>query len=268
MGNKLLRICTALLLVVGIAACSNGADSKDASSSNNYADGKAMQVIANGLEARWKLTDEFDSAGKDATASDYKDWINAELKIDKSLRNEKFKSSAMQKDVIDYINVLEESKTVVDKYPMSGLDFWTKWSETYDKRTALIKKFVDKYDLKVSKEYSKTLKELVDNGKAAQSQTEKKDAINALVSSLAWTTTDDGYGNYTLTATAQNNTKYNIKDLSIVLSIYDQNNVKQQETYTSVDSWKAGETIKLEAYAQSAPTRVESSVDYFDTSDE
>lgn len=268
MGNKLLRICTALLLVVGIAACSSNADSKDASSSNNYADDKAMQVIATGLEARWKLADESDASGDSETASSYKDCINTELKNDKSLRNEKFKSSAMQKDVIDYIDVLEESKKIVEKYPMSDADFWTKWNETYDKRTALIKKFVDKYDLKVSKECSKTLKELVDNGKAAQSQTEKKDAVNALVSSLNWTTTDDGYGNYTLTATAQNNTKYNINDLGINLYLYDQNNVKQEETYTSVDSWKSGETIKFEAYPQSAPTRVESHVDYFDTSDE
>ena len=60
-------------------------------------------------------------------------------------------------------------------------------------------KFVDKYDLKVSDQYADTLKELVDNGKAAQAQNDEKEAVNALVSSLQWSTTDDGYGSYTLT---------------------------------------------------------------------
>jgi hypothetical protein len=59
---------------------------------------------------------------------------------------------------------------------MNGDDFWPKWDETYDKRTAVIKKFVDKYDLKVSDKYADTLKELVDNGKAAQAQNDEKDA--------------------------------------------------------------------------------------------
>ena len=127
---------------------------------------------------------------------------------------------------------------------------------------------MDKYDLKISDKYADTLKELVDNGKAAQAQNDKKDAVNALVSSLQWSTTDDGYGSHTLTATAQNTTKYNIKDLSIVLSLYDQSGVKQEETYASIDSWKAGETVKFEAYPSAAPARVEASVDYFDTSNE
>ncbi|MCI7218931.1 MAG: FxLYD domain-containing protein [Parafannyhessea umbonata] len=268
MRKRLLGICAALLLLVGISACGGNSGNKDASTSNDYADDSAMQVIASGLEARWRLTDQQDASGKEATATDYKKWIDAELKKDKPLRNRKFKNSDMQKDVIDYIKLLEDSRKVVEKYPMSGGDFWTKWDETYDKRTAVIKKFVDKYDLKVSDQYADTLKELVDNGKAAQAQNDEKEAVNALVSSLQWSTTDDGYGSYTLTATGQNTTKYNIKDLSIVLSLYDQSGVKQEETYTSIDSWKAGETVKLEAYPSAAPARVEASVDYFDTSSE
>ena len=268
MRKRLFGICAALLLLVGISACGGNANNKDVSASNDYADDSAMQVIASGLEARWRLGDQLGASGKEETATDYKKLIDAELKKDKPLRNRKFKNSDMQKDVIDYIKLLEESRTVVEKYPMNGDDFWPKWYETYDKRTAVIKKFVDKYDLKVSDKYADTLKELVDNGKAAKAQNDEKDAVNALVSSLQWSTTDDGYGSYTLAATGQNTTKYNIKDLSIVLSLYDQSGVKQEETYTSIDSWQAGETVKLEAYPSAAPARVEASVDYFDTSNE
>lgn len=212
-----------------------------------------MSVIADGLEARWRLTNEFEASGNTATSSDYQDWVDAELDKDKPLRNRQFKDSDLQKDAIDYIQVLEDSKEVVNSYTVDSVDSATKWTDVYNKRTALIKELVDDHGLKVSKKYQNLLDDLVKTGNAAQAETKKKDAISTLASSIAWTTTDDGYGHFTYTATAQNTSGYDLSNVSITLALYDESGVRQGETYASLASWKNGETAKIEACGDSQP---------------
>lgn len=258
--SKIFVILTCFGLIVTVAACSGQKESGP-----DYSDDEAMSVISQGLEKRFAIVDQQDS-DDNSGAKTVREAVNTELNTDKPLKDRQYENSKLQEQVIGYINVLEESLGVIDKYSYESTEYVEKWTEVYDKRTQILKTFVDDYGLKVSAQYENTLKDLVANGTSAAKEKEEKEAINKLISSAEFKKNDEGYDNYTYTAIVENTTEYSFENVSVVLNLYDKDGVKQ-EAYANVNSWAPGETVRFEAYSQCDAQQIKPTVQYYSVAD-
>lgn len=262
MIKRMAIVAFLLVATLSIGGCQQNA----ASEGPDYADDEAMSVIAEGLEARSDLIDQQVENGEDTSSNaSYKEAVQTELEIVEPLRDRQFEDSKMQEDVLSYINLLDDSMEVLDNYPTTDIDFYTKWVEVYDDRTSLLKKFVDDYGLTVGSKYQDVLDDLVANGAAAAKQSEMDEKIDALVSTVVFEKTDQGYGYFEYTATVENTTGVNLEDVGLVLSLYDAEGVKAGEAYASTNSWGAGEKVRFETGSDIDATTVKVAVDYYST---
>lgn len=262
MIKRMAIVAFALVAALSIGGCQQNA----AREGPDYADDEAMSVIAEGLEARSDLIDQQVENGEDTSSNaSYKEAVQTELEIVESLRDRQFEDSKMQEDVLSYINLLDDSMEVLDNYPTTDIDFYTKWVEVYDDRTSLLKKFVDDYGLTVGSEYQDVLDDLIANGATAAKQSEMDEKIDALVSTVVFEKTDQGYGYFEYTATVENTTGVNLEDVGLVLSLYDAEGVKAGEAYASTNSWGAGEKVRFETGSDIDATTVKVAVDYYST---
>lgn len=262
MGKNLAALALALVVALFLGGC----EQQRADEGPDYADDEAMAIIADGLEARNDLIDKQVEEGKDTTTNtSYEEVVQAELEVVEPLRDRQFENSEMQEDVLAYINLLNDSMDVLDNYPTSDINFYTKWTEVYDDRTSMLSKFVEEYGLTVDAEYQDVLDELVANGAAATRRSEMDEKMEALASSIVFEKADQGYGYFEYTATVENTTGMNLKDVSLVLSLYDAEGVKAGETYASTNSWASGEKVRFETSSDIDATTVKVAVDYYDT---
>ena len=104
--------CGALLL----SGCSQAEKKSD---EPDYADDRAMAVIAQGYQKR---SDYIESLGEDADLGSNKvrkEIIKTEIDNDKELKKAPFKDTKMQEDVIAYLNLLDDQRDVTKKYAES-----------------------------------------------------------------------------------------------------------------------------------------------------
>lgn len=129
---------------LGIVLAGCGRMRRTKSEGPDYSDDEAMSVIAEGFDNRSNLIDSLESEGKDTTESaNLKQVIQIEIDNDKDLKARPFKNSKMQEDVISYISLLNDQLDITKKYSNTSPEFTRRWTETYDKRSALLKTFVD-----------------------------------------------------------------------------------------------------------------------------
>lgn len=257
-------IISALIFALVLCGCSGSSSTQSSSEGPDYADDEAMAVIAEGLENRWEITE---ASTYEDTAENLKKAVNAELEIEKPLRDRQFEDSKMQEDVLKYINILEDSLAVLEKYPYGSFDYGEKWEAVYNQRTAQLKVLVDKYDLSVSEDKQKILDELLTAGTAAQNKTERDDAINGLVENAVFEKTGDGYGGFEYTATIENTTDFSFEDVDIILALYDSDGVRAGEISTYTNAWDKGEKVRFEAWSDVDAEKVKASVDYYSVKD-
>ena len=106
--RKVTGLLLALLLSITLVGCSNK------TSKTKYYDKDFITSLEQGLEARWKLTDE--AGDQDINQSDYKSFINAELKQISSYSCKKLKSTILQEKALAYINSLKTQKKAKKYY--------------------------------------------------------------------------------------------------------------------------------------------------------
>lgn len=256
----LIGVVVALLSVCLLAGC--GGSNEDKGLTNE----QAMKTIASGLEKRWDITDSQAYKDDDSPAS-LKKAIQAEIDTDASLKDAKFEDSKLQELVLSYANLLNDSMGVVDSYSYSSYEYSVKWTEVYNKRTALIKTFVDEYGLTVSSKYKDTLDDLVKNGGVAQKNAAADEALNALFANATFEKKSQGYGHYTYTAIVENTSDYDFKDVSIILALYDNDGVRANEAYASVNAWESGEKVKFEGYGDVDTSKIKVEISHYEVAD-
>lgn len=263
MKKRLTVLVACLVAIIGLAACSSNSKSEEP----KYADDTAMETVQKGFEARAELIDQMEQAGKDTeTTKAYKKCVAAELDVDKPLKDSKFKSSKMQQDVLAYINSLEGQKEVLENSSMSSDNFWTDWNKAYNTRCEALKTLVDKYDLKVSDKYKDDFDDLVNNGKAVAKKNEADEQLNNLFSGITFDKQGDGYDNtyWTYSAIVENTTSNTYSNVTLTLALYDADGVRQGETYASINTWAAGEKVRVEATSEIDATTVKVEPTYYD----
>lgn len=259
MLKRIVGAIITLTMVAGVSACGT-----QQSNEPKYADDEAMSVIAKGLQKRFDVLDQQEKNKEKDSAKNLKKAVQAEIDNDKELKSSQFKNSKMQEDVISYLNLVDDSMDVLDKYGYDTAKYDEQWSKVYDKRTAQLKKLVDKYGLKVDAAHQDEFKELIANGTSVQKENETKDAIEGLLNNVTFDKSDDGYGYYTYFAVIENTTKYSFKNVSLILALYDADGVKAEEVYASTNSWAPGEKVKFEASSDVNAAQVKPSFQYYD----
>lgn len=259
MFKRLIGAIAALTMLVGVSACGGQRNSEP-----EYADEEAMSVIAEGLQKRFDVLDQQEKNKEEDSAKNLKKAVQAEIDNDKSLKSSQFKNSKMQEDVISYLNLVDDSMDVLDKYGYNTTRYDEQWNKVYDKRTAQLKKLVDKYGLNVDSAHQDDFKELVANGTSVQKENDVKDSIEGLLNNVTFDKSDEGPGYYEYSAVIENTTKYSFKNVSLILALYDSNGVKAEEAYASTNSWVPGEKVKFEADSDVDAAQVKPSFQYYD----
>lgn len=261
--KSLMFALTGCLVLAGLAGCQQQKDS-----GSDYADDEAMEIIADGFEARCDLVDKDEADGKDTfTMKSLKGYVEAELGLDEKLRTRVFEDSEMQESVLAYINTLDDALKVIESNSVTSAEFYDEWDKVYDERTSLLKLFVDEYDLSVDEKYQETLDELVVNGAAATKKSQIDEALETLMSSVTFEKQNDGYGLITYVAIVENTTGVDFGNVSMTLGLYDADGVRAQDAYLSTTSWPAGEKVKFETISEvdAAETRI--SIDYYEVAE-
>lgn len=256
-------ILASIALTIFLCACS-AASQSNTPQTPDYADDEAMGIIAKGLEARWKAIDDGE-AGDDAEG--LRKLINIEYDIEKPLRDRQFQNSKMQEDVIAFINMNDDSLAQLNDYKYMSLEYLQSAQELIDKRAALLKTFVDEYGLSVGKQYQERLDEIVAVGNAAQKKAASEKAIKDLVEGIDWEKQDTGYGFVKYSAVVENTTGTSYKNVSLMLALYDEENVRADETYAQISNWEKGEKARFETTSNIDAARIKTTLSSFEPSE-
>ena len=230
----------------------------------DYADDEVIEAMARGLERRFDIADEREKSGEPQTAETFSEAASAEIDALEEFRSREFENHDLQEEVISYINIIEDSIELTEKYPIDSVEFSNGWTGLYEQRVMALKVFVDNDGLTLDEAHEGTLNELLVDANAAGERVKTETAIEDLVGSIVFTQNDEGYGSYTYSATVQNTTGLSFGHVSLTLGLYDSEGVKVEESYASTSSWPAGETVRFEAYGQTDAAQIKVSVDYYE----
>ena len=212
-----------------------------------------MSIIAKAYQKRSDVLDQYEQKKDTDSVKHVKDAVQAEIDNDEPLKERQFKDSKLQEKVITYINL--------------SSDYSTEWTKVYDKRSALLKDFVDNYKLTVDSKYQDPLNDIVANGSSVKKKTETEDALNNLIASATFEKTDDGYGYYAYSAVIENISGIDFGTVNLILALYDADGVKAAEVYASTNAWPAGEKVKFETGSDADAAQVKASVDHYEVDD-
>ncbi len=137
---------------------------------------------------------------------------------------------------------LDATGSIVESCSTAG-----EWQKAYDKRTSLLKTFVDDYGLTVSADHQGSLDKLVSHGKKVERDNDQKEAIESLASSINLEFTER-YSTFVGQATATNNTGYDFDYINFDVELFDSNGIKVETTSLYANHWLDGETIALDCY--------------------
>ena len=253
------------ILVFALAACTIGllACSQQGSTTSDqgpdYIDDRAMSILARGFEKR----SDYIKANDTTSNNGLKAAIQVEIDNDAELKAAQFEDSKMQELVLEYLNSLDDQIAVLDNYRIGTTDYYTAWEKAYNNRSKIIKELVDDYGLTVGDQYKDSFDELIANGTNVTNKEASDQAINEMLNAASWEKEDLGYGNYKYTAVIENTTEFDLKNVSIVLNLFDADDIKT-ETYANAQTWRKGEKVKFEAWGNGVDAaRIEAIIQYY-----
>lgn len=244
--EKIMKRLSIFLFSFGILLLTLSACGDTSSNKTEYADKAFISDLARGLENRWKDADELDKI-KDPSNSQTKEYYNKfikdELDAISSYKDKKFKDSKLHALVLQYLNVLDDSKKSINS--INTLEGMKKWSDAYNSRTKLLVDFKNNYHLKVDAKYKSYLSDLEKDGQKAVKNDEVKEKITALVNGIVFSYKaqeyDDTYKKYE--ATVENTTGSDISSFSGQVNLVDSNGVTVGDAYISAQNWKSGSKV-------------------------
>lgn len=234
----------ACALATGMALFS-GCSGQGGQSQPEYADAAFIQSLAKGYEARDALVSQ--SAKADKSAEYYEKLVDAELKQVEQYQGSQFEDSKLQENAIAYINALKDQRAAAELYSSDSDKYKEGWQKAYDKRTSLLKTFVNDYGLTVSSSCQDSLNELVSHGKKVERENGQKEAVETLAGSINVEFSEE-YSTIKGEATALNSTGYDIDHISFDVELFDANGVKVETTHLYASHWLNDETIVLSCY--------------------
>ena len=255
----------AALCLIALTACSGINSSAEPESS----DQAFLGDVTSGWTARWDFL-ETPEQELNPDDSDYGQQFEQQMKdaialeVDKvgGYESKPFDDESLRTRAIDYIGLLEESRDALQYLDVDDLKFNTLWRDIYDRRTVAILDLIDTYSLELPVEYQDVTDEMRTNANLAKERATFEHSISSIVCGLEWELTEDSYGWFDYQTPATNTTGTDIDNLSLTLSILDENGVNVDSTYSSVSSWRADQTAMLEFSTQTRVDEVDVAVDW------
>ena len=215
MLRKWSAIILACVIAAGMVLLAGCAEKSDQSQSE-YADEAFIQSLAKGYEARDTLVGQ--SSKADKSAEYYEKLVDAELEQVEQYQSAQFSDSKLQENAIAYINALKDQRAAAELYATDNSKYKQDWQKAYDKRTSLLKTFVDDYGLAVSADH--------------------QDSLDIT----------EQYSTFIGKTTATNNTGYDFDYINFDVELFDSSGVKVETASLYANHWLDGETIALDCY--------------------
>ncbi len=269
MKGKFKKTFTAILIsalvanAVFLAGCSTGESQNQVES----ADSGFIQSVAKGFEARDALTEK--SSKANTSEEYYKKLVDAELEQVERYQDAQFADDKLREDAIAYIDSLKDQRSAAESYSTDNDKFQQDWQKAYDKRTTLLKVFVDDYGLTVSSGCQEDLDRLVSHGKKVEREANQKLAAESLAKAINLEFVEQ-YSSIAGKATVTNSTGYDFDYISFNVELFDANGVKVDTSSLYANHWLDGETIVLDCYTslKELPASVKVIADYYQVSDD
>lgn len=241
--KKILYLFLTLILSISIAGCSNTQEDK------TY-DKEFISSLSKGLEARWKLTDEYDDLVSKGEIKDtdqkkfieyYDKFVNAELGEVEKYKDLKFEDSKLQEAAISYINLLKTQQEGVEEMRVDFEKGLEKWNEGYQQRSKLLTSFVDDYNLTVSEEYKTQLSDF----EKISNEVKDNEKIEEDVKKAEFKVTNSSGGWKDYEAVIKNDTDTDYEYFNIKINLLDKDEVILESTTAYVENWKAGQKARF-----------------------
>lgn len=244
--------------------------------------------VSKAIQARWKITDADSEKTFEAKSSEEKNaltsYIDAELDILAPYASSTFKDAAMQTKAANYVKALETQKSALDYLQEDRAKFLELFSGGYDQEKALLKDFVDNYNLSVAEEYQERLASLIGTAAAAAAPAETteetssvqegsgseetapadaksaKVALDDWASSIAFKQQDDG----SYAGEAENTTGKSFNQISLLVILLDADGNEVGRVYPTVDDLASGSTGKFTFKTDTKFASTNVSVDFYD----
>lgn len=281
--KKIIAVVLSLtLLLLCLAACGQTKTKTDDNGVTVVVkpDKTFISDVSKAIQERWKVTDADQSKTFEAKSNEEKEalesYINAELNILAPYADSTFDDAALQSKAVNYVKALNAQKDALELLSSDRAKFLEQFSAGYAQEKALLKDFVENYNLAVAPEYEERLAELVgtvnaaaaaaseessdEDGKTVAEAQDEKSALDTWAAAVAFTKQDDG----SYAAEVENTTgkSFNVMSLKVILVDEDGNEVGQ--SYPTVNDYDDGtsKTFSFTTDTAFASTRV--SVDFYE----
>ena len=201
-------------------------------------DEKFMESLANGLEARWRLTDAKAATGENQLKTDWENYFRAEYDQIKAFENEAFEDKNLEKWAKKYIDSIAESIEVLAYY---GTNQWSQkyTNGVYHDRSIALYKIHDMCPVPVSAENQGSLLEILSKGEAIS-------MIRPLLKKVEFKKVDESYSWKTYQAIVENTTTLTFKMFSFSVDLIDNDGVTIATKSAWAENWKPGEKVRFE----------------------
>lgn len=231
------------LIVGGVSACGGAKTSTTGSAGGSaavaevhYADEDFTAAVAKALEARWKITDKFDSNPFELGATDMDEALKAELAPVAEYKDAKFKNQDLAEAASAYVEALEGSH---------GKDFADQndsWSSAYSHRVSALHKINEISEIKVPDKYKENLSDVLNDGEAAAVA---QDLQNVTV--FEKQDPKDEYDTYpTYAAVVENKSELNFSYFEFDINLVDKDGVVVETQTASTENWAGGTKHRFE----------------------
>ncbi|MCB5287637.1 MAG: FxLYD domain-containing protein [Candidatus Cloacimonetes bacterium] len=209
-----------------------------------------MNSLSTGLEARWVLSTNTDNQkfvnGSTEHREYYSKLVDAELNELSQYKDKEFENAELQALALEYIGLLDTQKDSLQYIVMDFNKYNDMWFPAFNKRSQLIKQFVNNYDLKVSDKYTATLNDMINNSDKVTADEQETAAVQAMLRSMQFVVIDDSSSWKNYQATVENTSGSDFTNFSLTINLMDGGGAILGTTYASVANWSNGQKANLE----------------------
>lgn len=212
-------------------------------------DRQFIRELSDGLQERWKKSDEAAAQGVFEDHKLFSDLCDVELNHVANFAEQDFEDEKLKESAVSYIEAIKQAKDATNHYTVDYNTYLTMWNDAYAKRCVLIKDFVDKYGLTVSESNQEALNDLLMGAEAVAEQSEIKSQINTMIDNFRIDTSADEWGYKTYKISMKNTTNRTFDNFYVEIQLMDENDVIiYSGTSSNITSWEPEQEVYVDAF--------------------
>lgn len=241
--TRLYGVILALLLSLGLFGCVQEGPTLD---QDGYADQGFVEAVAQGLEARWAITDPIEKRGETPTEEEFSEAIQAEKNAVSDYTDVQFKNEELGKYAEQYMSAVSDMET--DDYFAQN----ERWATGYSARTAALYGINEIVPISVSEESRATLDTLLSDGEAAAVAQEIIESAEFVQQEPLY----EGETYHTYSAVLENTSTIAFSFFQLDISLVDQDGVVVETQNAFTDNWAPGEKHRFEFVSDASFTEI------------